>query len=299
MYRVIIEGVCRNWILIVSVLVAFCYRTGIIELLDERIEGVVVMDVGQGDAILVSSDRNFALIDGGPDDRVIYRIENYFHPWEREIDLLVLTHPHKDHIEGLFDVLERFDVLEIWVNAVCYESSAWEYLLNDFSVDQVNFGDEKYIGSFVITVINPIEYKKSNWDCSDGGIGYFRNFDRNINNDSIVLGVSRAGVASSPELLRQYYYDYLLMGDAEVEIEDELIRKMPDLRAAVLKAGHHCSKTSSSEKFLRKVSPEVAICSCGSENKFGHPSPETIGRFRNLLIEYYLTYEEGDIVIEL
>jgi competence protein ComEC len=113
-------------------------------------------------------------------------------------------------------------------------------------------------------------------------------FDDNLNNDSIVI------------LLKYLDRRILLMGDAEEEVEKILIEDYGSSITGVdiLKAGHHCSKTASTQKFIQIVSPQISICSCGEDNKFGHPHKETIDTFNMLNLDYYITWEEGDYVVK-
>jgi competence protein ComEC len=241
---------------------------------------VIVLGVGQGDSILlIDSSGKKILIDGGGGDYVVYSISDYFHPRDRVIDMVILTHPHEDHLSGLIDIFERYDVKEIFYYPACYNSSLYRYFLylneniviieNDFFFE----GD-----SFFLKLLFPLEEVEG--DCVEFP---------NVNNASIVTKlVSESG-------------SMLLMGDAEHEVEDWLMSNYSreELSVDVLKAGHHCSKTASSQKFLEYIQPSYAICSVGENNKFGHPHKEVIENFEKLNINYDLTYEEGNIVFEL
>jgi competence protein ComEC len=110
--------------------------------------------------------------------------------------------------------------------------------------------------------------------------------DKNINNESIVTLLNIRGKR------------ILLMGDAEHEVEYKLLKDFSLGNIYILKAGHHCSRTATSDMFLRAVNPEVAICSYGEGNKFGHPHYETIEKFQKHGVQYLETAREGDIVIK-
>jgi competence protein ComEC len=241
---------------------------------------VIFLDVGQGDAILlIDSSGQKILIDGGGGDYVVYSLTNYLHPRDRYIDTVILTHPHEDHLSGLIDVLERFEVGEVLYYPACYNSTLYKYFLSleeNFKV--VDKGYEYNGESFNLKSFYPIEEGRE--ECMEFS---------NINNASIVTRLESASGS------------VLFMGDAEHEVEELLMKnyKKEFLQSDVLKAGHHCSRTASSEKFLNFISPKYAICCVGEENKFGHPHDEVIENFRNLGIKFYLTYEEGDIVLEL
>lgn len=261
---------------------------------------VHVFDVGQGDAILVEiPSKKTILVDGGPGDYVLEELGSSLPPWIRSIDTIVLTHPHADHLEGLLDVLERYGVEEIYLNPICYDNRSYDYLL-----------EEVYEIGIEVVVLGPLGYFVES--VSGVEIGYFSRYSiecgvgvfsvafkgggcgecsLDLNNSSIVVVVSN--VKGS----------VLLMGDAEVEVEVQLYQMILSVmkcnKFEVLKAGHHCSRTASSDEFLDLVRPDVAICSLGRDNKFDHPHVETIDRFDSHGISYYRTDIDGTITIEI
>ena len=241
---------------------------------------VIFLDVGQGDAILlIDSSGQKILIDGGGGDYVVYSLTDYLHPRDRYIDIVILTHPHEDHLSGLIDILERFEVGEVLYYPACYNSSLYRYFLSlDENINVVKKDFEYNGNDFDLEVLYPIEQAKG--ECVEFS---------NVNNASIVIKLE----ADSGSIL--------FMGDAEHEVEDFLIKnyKKEILKSEILKAGHHCSRTASSEKFLNFVSPKYAICCVGEGNRFGHPHQEVIENLNKLGINFDLTYEAGDIVLEL
>jgi len=234
---------------------------------------IVFFDVGQGDAILIQQDNFQILVDGGPDDRIVYELAKKMPLYDKTIEFVVLTHPHEDHIRGVMNVLQGYNVEKFLINRVEYENRAYDYLLENYHqiLVEVVEGDTIEYGDIVATVIYPFDEDRPQ--------------DRNINNESVVF------------LIEIYDYRILLMGDAEHEVESRLLDRLDFENIYVLKAGHHCSRTSSSEMFLRVTNPKMAICSAGEKNKFGHPHYETIEKFQNLDVQYLVTYREGNIVI--
>lgn len=232
---------------------------------------VIFLDVGQGDAILIQDDDFEILIDGGEDDDILFKLPMYMKPGDMKVDIMILTHPHADHIVGFLNVLENYDVGEIWIYPSVYESSLYENLLTNYKDDikYVYAGDSFEKESINMQIIWPVE-------------GYQ---DSNINNESIVIYLNLENT------------DFLLMGDAEQEIEKILIEKYNLSDIEILKAGHHCSRTASSESFLLETTPEISICSCGLENKFKHPHKETVYRLENIGSDIVYTFEEGDYVV--
>ncbi len=148
---------------------------------------------------------------------------------------------------------------------------SYQFLLKEYAENlvKVDSSTKLQYGDMSMSVIYPVEAK-----CEE-----------NINNESIVLDVEVNGKK------------ILLMGDAEKEVEERIFDDIGDID--ILKAGHHCSRTASSEMFLNTIDAKIAICSVGEGNKFGHPHNETLEMFQKLNVQYLITYEEGNIVFEL
>jgi competence protein ComEC len=239
---------------------------------------IIFFDVGQGDAILIQEGDFQVLVDGGPDDSVIFKLAKRMPSYDKKIEIVILTHPHEDHIRGLMNVLDEFTVERVFVNKIEYENKVYEDLLKGYGdvILEVRQGDKFKYGEIEGEIIYPILNK----DPSK------RVQDKNINNESIVTLLDIRGKR------------ILLMGDAEHEVEYKLLKEAPLENIYILKAGHHCSRTATSDMFLRAINPEVAICSYGEGNKFGHPHYETIEKFQKHGVQYLETAREGDIVIK-
>lgn len=233
---------------------------------------VIFFDIGQGDSILIQQDNYQVLMDGGPDDAILFELPKYMPWYDNEIEVVVLTHPHADHIEGLMYILEKYRVGKILYNPVEYDNQAYQYMLENYGniLLPVKRGDAFEYKDMQMEVIYPFE----NYDFQE----------ENINNESVVL------------LLKAKGYKLLFMGDSEQSIEGKLLQEKDIEDIYVLKVGHHCSRTSTSEMFLKYTSPDIAICSVGSNNKFGHPHYETIEKFKKNTVQYLVTYEEGNIM---
>lgn len=223
---------------------------------------VYFLDVGQGDSVLIrSSDGDNILIDGGPSSLVLDRLGEILPFWSRDIDLLVLTHPHDDHLVGLISVLERYEVSAVLITGVSYKSVYYDEFLRliDLAGVKVYFAEAKVdfkFGDVYLDVIYP----------------FFSIVDdefSNLNNSSIVIRAVFGGEKS-----------VLLTGDCEVECESEILGE--DIDTDLLKAGHHGSKTASSLEFVKAVSPEDVVISVGAGNKFGHPHAETLSVFEEV-----------------
>ncbi len=234
-----------------------------------------VLDIGQGDALLIStSKQNHILIDGGPGNKILSELSAVMPPSFREIDLLILTHPHLDHMEGLISVLQRFDVKAVLMSAPSYDSLVYKAFL-DAVYDEgsaiyfAQANTDFRLGEVEMDVLYPFE------NMTDIPI-------ENINNASPVIKISNW---------------LLLTGDAEQEVESNILESGIDIDVDVLKAGHHGSRSSSTLEFLEAVSPRVMLISAGKENPFGHPHPETLDKAKNLGIQVLRTDLDGRITI--
>ena len=229
------------------------------------------IDVGQADSALIICDGHYMLIDGGnaEDSDLVYAyLERH---GGEHLDYMVATHAHEDHIGGLSGALNyaKVDVAycpvtehdtKVFQNMVKYLGEQGKYLTVPESGQKFN------LGSAQVEILGPVE------KYSD------------TNNTSIVLRIDY-GEAS-----------FLFTGDMETNAEKDLIMSGANLRATVLKAGHHGSDTSSSYQFLREVMPEYVVISVGEGNKYGHPSGEILSRYRDVGAEVYRTDMQGHII---
>ena len=235
-------------------------------------------DIGQGDAIfIVSPNGNQILVDGGPSNKILSKLSEVMPFWDRSIDLVVLSHPHADHVSGLIDVLDRYDVAMILESGVAYDTGEYKEWRKAAEKEQAQriisrAGQVFGIGQdFSLEVLAP-----------------FEPFDQK--------SISNAHDANVVLMLRHGDTEVLLMGDAERDLEFDLLRNY-NLDSDVLKVGHHGSKTSSFEDFLQRVSPEVVVVQVGRGNRYGHPHPEVMERFNNLKIPVLRTDIDGDLIL--
>ncbi|MFC1656798.1 ComEC/Rec2 family competence protein [Patescibacteria group bacterium] len=242
---------------------------------------ISIFDVGQGDAILIQTPNNQQiLIDGGPSKSIIDKLGDELPFWDRNIDMLISTHPHADHLSGLLEVTDRYSIDQIMTLDIDYDSGefeAWKDYLDEFSGDIIyaNFGQEIQADDFVMKIIFPSkEYLQIKQD--------------NINNLSIILKIQ--------------YNDFsmLFTGDAECEEQIQILDQ--DINIDVLKVPHQGSRDAGCEEFLKKTSPEKAIISVAQDNQFGHPHTEHLELLHKLIPdrpdqEIYRTDKNGDIHI--
>lgn len=249
---------------------------------------VTFIDVGHGDSILIEfPEGKKMLIDGGGlhDERFDIG-KNVIAPflWKkkiRKIDTLVLTHPDPDHLKGLNFIASRFNIGQFWDNGFPDESEAYLRLqetLRQKKVERLSFNENsapRVINGVEISFLNP----------PAGGPGAVQRNPTWLNNQSLVMR------------LRFKDITLLLTGDVEKEAEEGMVRKGHPLRAQVLKVPHHGSFTSSTPRFLEKVSPSYAIISVGERTKGRLPHPEVIQRYEGLGSKILRTDQHGAITV--
>jgi competence protein ComEC len=236
-------------------------------------------NVGQGDAIFIETPtRHQILIDGGPSSKIIEKLAREIPFWDRSIDLIILTHPEKDHITGLLEVLKRYKVENILWTGIVRDIPEYKEWLNLIGKEKANIKIAK--------AGQKISCKNCQWKIE---IFYpFENLEgmefEDSNNTSIV---SKLIFGNS---------SFLFTGDIYKDVEESLTLTSFDLNSKILKVAHHGSKTSSSEKFLEKVLPEIAVISVG-ENKYGHPNKEVLEILEKYVIRVLRTDREEDIKV--
>ena len=231
------------------------------------------IDVGQADAALVICDGHYMLIDGGnaEDSDLIYAyLERH---GARHIDYMVATHAHEDHIGGLSGALNYAAVDAAFCPVRSYSSKVFQNMVKYLgeqgkSLTVPEPGEKFALGSAQVEILGPV-----------------KEYD-DANDTSIVLRVDYGKTS------------FLFTGDMESGAERDLLDSGADVRATVLKAGHHGSDTSTSYQFLREVMPQYAVISVGEGNKYGHPSDEVLSRFRDAGTEVYRTDMQGHIIAE-
>ena len=231
------------------------------------------IDVGQADSALVICDGHYMLIDGGnaEDSDLIYAyLERH---GADHLDYMVATHAHEDHIGGLSGALNYAAVDVAYCPVTEYSTKVFQNMVKYLgeqgkSLTVPEPGEQFSLGSAQVEILGPVK------EYSD------------TNNTSIVLRIDYGETS------------FLFTGDMETGAERDLIDSGADLRATVLKAGHHGSDTSTGYQFLREVSPQYTVISVGEGNKYGHPSDEVLSRFRDAGTEVYRTDMQGHIIAE-
>jgi len=248
-----------------------------------RTTRITVLDVGQGDAILLETRTGARLlVDGGPDpNRVLVALDERIPPWDRRLDVVVLTHPHEDHVAGLAGILERYAVGRVYEPGMRGPGpgwAAWSSVLRDGPPHGIlAAGARIRLGEVLIRVLWP-DPGAVPLEPPDGGTA--------INNVSVVL----LGEANGRR--------FLLAGDIEEGIDPTLLaRGLP--RVDLLKVAHHGSRTATTQGFVDAVRPSVAIASAGAGNTYGHPAPATIARLQASGARVLRTDLDGSVSVEL
>ena len=236
---------------------------------------VAFIDVGQGDCELIRCEDTVVLIDGGEAENGV-RVENYLkRSGVSAIDCYLLTHPHSDHIGAAPYLIGRFDVKTVMMTEFSElnipTTKNYEDLLDasEASGAQVLYvrGGETYtFGPLSINVLSPLA------ETDD------------YNDMSVTI---RAVYKNS---------SFLFMGDASREVEKQILEGKPQISSDVLKVGHHGSGNSSGAAFLKAVSPDYAVVSCGADNPYGHPDPDTLALLKKCGAEVYRTDTDGTVL---
>ena len=240
---------------------------------------VYFFNVGQGDSIFIASkDGTQILIDGGPNSRVLGELAKAMPYYDDSIDLVVLSHPHADHLSGLIDVLKRYKVGKVVESGVVYrtpERDAFEEIVSQKNIQRIDIDRPTVItfGDTVLKILYP--------DISFEGRAV-----KDVNETSLVV------------LLEFEGRKILFTGDAGKATEDRLLAERVLEDVDVLKVGHQGSKFSSSANFLKKILPEYAVIEVG-KNSYGHPTDEALSRLASVGAKIFRTDQNGTIRLEI
>ncbi|ENZ9550577.1 MBL fold metallo-hydrolase [Clostridioides difficile] len=232
-----------------------------------------IIDVGQGDSILVQTPTNKnILIDGGDEDSENIIISYLRQKRIKTIDIIIATHPDSDHIGSLDNVIKKFNVNSIYMPEQSTDSEAYQNLINS---------------------------------CTDKNLSIqhlYKNDVLNIDNNINIYVLSPSYIQEESNLnsivFKLTFNDnsFLFMGDAEEENEKKILHSFKLNNINFIKIGHHGSNSSSSLEFIKKISPDIAAISCGYKNQYGHPHREVINNLKQNHVSIYRTDRIGDIV---
>ena len=230
------------------------------------------IDVGQADCALIECNGEYALIDGGNTDDTELVVDYLAEQDVDRLSLVVGTHYHEDHIGGLPGILKAYSADTVWTSAVSYYNGYVNAFLNaakSYSDELLypKIGDTYRLGGATITMLGPV---RTNYE--------------DLNDTSLVLMVTYGKTR------------FLFTGDMEQIAESDLLASGADVKADVLKVGHHGSYSSTSYWFLRAVAPTYAVISAGGSNDYGHPHDSTLSQLKNADVVIYRTDQMYSIV---
>ena len=239
---------------------------------------VVFLDVGQGDAILViSPSGHTVLVDGGGHaSETSSMIGNHLPFWNRTLDVVVSTQPHADHIGGLLDIVNRYEVGAVIQSTTDYDSilvEEWRRRLAQHEIPPIKAESGMSLNlddGTLLTILNPTAHPSTGTS-------------EDVDNNGVVLRIDYGDIS------------FLLTADIRLETERRLVHEGAPLECTVLKVAHHGSKTSSGSQFLTAATPQIAVVSVGADNSYGHPHQTVINRLLEQGIPLHTTAEAGSI----
>ena len=236
---------------------------------------VTYLNVGQGDCTIIQTEGHNAMIDAGNNHEGKDVVDYLNQQGIDKLDYLILTHPDADHIGGGDDVLEKIEVEQVIMPDVANDTMTYEEVMGDIEKENVpvehpKVGEEFGFGDATFTVLCPETDLVSSDDTNDASVGI-----------KLVHGEN----------------SFVMCGDASEKSESAMVKRFGSaLECDVLKCGHHGSRTSTSEAFLKATNPTWAVISCGVDNSYGHPHQETLERLNNDDVQVYRTDLLGTII---
>lgn len=234
---------------------------------------VYYLDVGQGDSILIQTDKGKnVLIDGGNNNKGELVVQYLNALNIKTLDAVIGTHPDADHIGGLDTVLENLDVKAVYIPKVTHTTITYEEFIlavkeEGLKLKEAKAGVTLELDGMDATFVGPV-----------------KDYDSDLNTWSAVLKVTHGNNS------------FLFTGDATIKSEEDMMSTGHDLKADVLKLGHHGANTSTGDEFLSKVNPTYAIVSAGADNQYGHPTTEILQKLKEKNVKVYRTDELGTIL---
>lgn len=238
------------------------------------------LDVGQGDSIFIQSPQNHQiLIDGGPDYSIMQKLSERMSFWDKTLDLVILSHPESDHMQGLVEALKYYKADYILWSGIEKDTPEYYKWINVLKNQEkegtkiliAKLGEEIKAGNIKIEIIHPFDSLEK------------KEFKNSANDTSVVLKLIYGENS------------FIFTGDISSKTEEKIIDYKPNLNLDVLKVAHHGSKYSTSELFLSVVQPKIAIISVGFKNIYGHPTDDVLQRLKKFGIKIGRTDVNGDI----
>ncbi len=240
---------------------------------------IIACNVGQGDAILIQKNTTQVLIDGGPNSSVMDCLGKYMPFWDRQIELVILTHPEADHYSGLIEVFKKYKVNYFGQNNTNSSSQGYgvlEKVVGGSGTQDLKLskGISLGVGMIYLDILNPVGDNKD------------------LITNKQTRGTNDNGVVA---LLRYAQFTALFTADVENEVSDELSENPKIQNLDYIKVNHHGSKNGLSEKLLQAGMPKTAIISVGEKNSYGHPHMEIINLLSKYNVDVLRTSDHGNI----
>ncbi len=229
------------------------------------------LDVGQGLSVLVESEGQTLLYDGGPRSASSFVVSYLQERQISEIDYLISSHYDEDHVSGLIGCLNAFDVANVIGADYVHDSSLYDSFMDGvaaqgLTVQHPAVGTEYEFGSGKFTILSP------------------QNISKESNANSVAIRLTNGENS------------FIFTGDADYNSEADMVSSGIDLSCDVLSVGHHGSATSTSWDFLQATVPEYAVISCGAGNSYGHPHKDTMDKLADMGIQVFRTDEQGTVI---
>jgi len=233
------------------------------------------IDVGQGDSILIQVNNKNLLIDAGPKSDKKKLLDYLSSLNLNKLDYVIATHPHEDHIGNMADVIDDYNVLAFYAPKVQSTTKTFEQMVESLKsknlkinvikkgTDSINLGENTKV-----TVFSPT-----------------KDYYEDLNNYSPVIKIEYGKTS------------FLFTGDAQKDVEKEILATNEDISADILKVGHHGSSTSTTKDFLNKVNPSIGVISLGKDNTYNHPNDGTIKRLNQNKVTIYRTDKNGTVIL--
>ncbi len=262
---------------------------------------IVYCDVGQGDAAYIRfADGRDMVVDGGPNDKVLACLGRHMPFWDRHINVVVMTHPQKDHIQGLISVFDRYDVdyfvrSDIDNNTEGYQKIQALVKNKNIPVKFVTRGERIDVGTTSLSLLWPSREQIAKGKSQRGPLALQEDLlQKNVLGTSVIGDLNDYSLVF---LLRYGSFDTLFTGDADSRVEENYhTTRLADDTLEVLKVPHHGSRTGMTEEFVQWLQPKLSIISVG-KNSYGHPSPDALNKLALIGSRVLRTDQEGDIEI--
>lgn len=276
-----------KYILSILILILAAIFIAVIQFPDKYLH-IIACDVGQGDSILISYGSTQILTDGGPDKRVLDCLGRHMPFWDREIELVVSTHPDSDHSTGLVSVIQNYKVDKILINPISSGTQVYQAL-------------EKEVGGRGVTVINPdsgmeLGIGLIHLDIVSPDVRMYENLTLKNSSNSLekYSATKETNLFSIVYLLKFMNFSGLFTGDMPPEISDSIAKNWDKGNVIYIKIPHHGSINGITENLLKAVNPKIAVISVG-KNQWGFPKEEVLNLLSKYNIKVYRTDQIGDV----